>query len=166
MWACRLEDRSFTLPQQYFDQIRQNQALAPLVVDAISGDGKRELAQGKLILIDNTINQSTGTILLKATFDSRRERLWPDEFVNARVVLSVRHDVPAVPAPDGYFVYIGNPGDTVERRTITVAVIQDSVAIVTKGLKPGEQVVTSGQYRLTNCTRIVPQSAHRPGSTT
>ncbi len=163
---------SFTLPQQYVDQIRQNQTQAPLVVDAISGDGQHELAQGELTLIDNTINQSTGTIFLKATFANRRERLWPGEFVNARVVLSVRHDVPTVPAetvqqgPDGYFAYIVNPGDTVERRTIAVAAIQDGLAIVTKGLKPGEQVVVSGQYRLTNGAHIIPQAAHRPGSTT
>lgn len=163
---------SFTLPQEYLDQVRQNQTQTPLVVDAISADGKRELAQGKLTLIDNTINQSTGTILLKATFANRRERLWPGEFVNARVVLSVRHDVPTVPAqtvqqgPDGYFAYIVNPGDTVERRAIDVAAIQDGLAIVTKGLKPGEQVVVSGQYRLTNGAHIVPQAADRPGSTT
>jgi membrane fusion protein, multidrug efflux system len=163
---------SFTLPQEYLDEVRQNQMQAPLVVDAISGDGKRELAQGKLTLIDNTINQSTGTILLKATFANLRERLWPGEFVNARVVVSVRHDVPTVPAqtvqqgPDGYFAYIVNPGDTVERRAIVVAAIQDGLAIVTEGLKPGEEVVVSGQYRLTNGARIVPQAAHRPGSTT
>jgi multidrug efflux system membrane fusion protein len=163
---------SFTLPQEYLDQIRQNQTQASLVVDAISGDGKHELARGKLTLIDNMINQSTGTILLKATFANRRERLWPGEFVNARVVLAVRHDVPTVPAPtvqqgpDGYFAYIVNPGDTVERRAIAVAAIQDGLAIVTQGLKPGEQVVVSGQYRLTNGARIVPQAAHRPGSAT
>jgi multidrug efflux system membrane fusion protein len=163
---------SFTLPQRYLDRIRRNQTQAPLVVDAISGDGKRELAQGKLTLIDNRIDQSTGTILLKATFANRRERLWPGEFVNARVVLSVRHDVPTVPAqtvqqgPDGYFAYIVNPGDTVERRTIAVDAIQDGLAIVTKGLKPGEQVVVSGQYRLTNGARIVPRTANRSGSAT
>jgi membrane fusion protein, multidrug efflux system len=163
---------AFTLPQEYLDQIRQNQTQAPLVVDAISADGKRELAQGKLTLIDNAINQSTGTIFLKATFANRRERLWPGEFVNARVVLSVRHDVSTVAAqtvqqgPNGYFAYIVNPGDTVERRAIEVAAIQDGLAIVTKGLKPGERVVVSGQYRLTNGARIVPQAADRPGSTT
>jgi membrane fusion protein, multidrug efflux system len=163
---------SFTVPQEYLDQIRQNQTQAPLVVDAISGDGKRELAQGKLTLIDNTINQSTGTILLKATFANQREQLWPGEFVNARIVLSVRHDVPTVPAqtvqqgPDGYYAYIVNPGDTVERRAIVVDAIQDGLAIVTKGLKPGEHIVVSGQYRLTNGARIVPQAAPRPGSTT
>jgi len=163
---------TFTLPQQYLDEVRQNQTQAPLVVDAISGDGKRQLAQGKLTLIDNTINQSTGTILLKATFANRHEQLWPGEFVNARVVVSVRHDVPTVPAqtvqqgPDGYFAYVVNAGDTVERRAIVVAAIQDDLAIVTEGLKPGEQVVVSGQYRLTNGARIVPQAAHRPGSTT
>lgn len=163
---------SFTLPQRYLDDIRQNQSKAPLVVDAISGDGKRPLAQGELTLIDNTINQSTGTIFLKATFANQDDQLWPGEFVNVRVVLSMRHEVPTVPAQavqqgsDGYFVYVVRAGDTVERRAITVDAIQDDLAIVTEGLTPGEQVVVSGQYRLIDGVRIVPQAAHPPGSTT
>ncbi len=153
---------SFTLPQQSLDEIRQQQAKSPLVVEALSGEDERTLAQGKLTLIDNTIDATTGTIHLKAQFDNGNERLWPGEFVNVRVVLGVRTAVPTVPAttvqqgPDGYTVYVVQPGNTVDRREVQVAEIQDGVAAVTKGLAPGDRVVVSGQYRLTNGARIDP----------
>jgi multidrug efflux system membrane fusion protein len=161
---------SFTLPQQDLDPIRQYQEKAPLAVIAFSGDNKTKLATGRLTLIDNMINQATGTILLKADFANRDERLWPGEFVNAQVILRVRRNVPTVPSTtvengaDGPFAYVIEPGDTVERRAVTVAAIQDGIAVITKGLKPGERVVVNGQFRLTNGARVrivpaAPQSA-------
>jgi membrane fusion protein, multidrug efflux system len=146
---------SFTLPQNTLDQVRQHQQEAPLVVEAVSGDNKTLLAGGKLTLIDNTIDQATGTIHLKATFANQDERLWPGEFVNVRLVLRVRHDVATVPSqtiqqgPDGDYAYVIGKNDTVERRVVQVAAVQDGLAVVSKGLKPGEQVVVEGQYRLT-----------------
>ncbi|HUC69458.1 MAG TPA: efflux RND transporter periplasmic adaptor subunit [Stellaceae bacterium] len=163
---------SFTLPQQSFDDIRRQQAKAPLVVDAMSSENDQQLAQGKLTLIDNDIDTTTGTIHLKAQFANEDERLWPGEFVNVRVGLGVRPGVPTVPAetvqqgPDGYIVYVVKPGNTVERRDVQVAAIENGFAAVTKGLQPGERVVVSGQYRLTNGSRIAPsapdQSAAAP----
>ncbi len=155
---------SFTLPQQNFDEVRSEQAKSPLVVDALSGDNEHELAVGKLTLIDNDIDTTTGTIHLKAEFANEKERLWPGEFVNVRVEVGVRTAMPTVPAetvqqgPEGYIVYVVKPGDTVERRDVQVAAIQDGFAAVTKGLEPGERVVVSGQYRLTNGSRIAPTS--------
>jgi membrane fusion protein, multidrug efflux system len=163
---------SFTLPQQSFDDIRRQQAKAPLVVDAMSSENDQQLAEGKLTLIDNDIDTTTGTIHLKAQFANEDERLWPGEFVNVRVGLGVRPGVPTVPAetvqqgPDGYIVYVVKPGNTVERRDVQVAAIENGFAAVTKGLQPGERVVVSGQYRLTNGSRIAPsapdQSAAAP----
>jgi multidrug efflux system membrane fusion protein len=155
---------SFTLPQQNFDEVRSEQAKSPLVIDALSGDNEHELAVGKLTLIDNDIDTTTGTIHLKAEFANEKERLWPGEFVNVRVEVGVRTAMPTVPAetvqqgPEGYIVYVVKPGDTVERRDVQVAAIQDGFAAVTKGLEPGERVVVSGQYRLTNGSRIAPTS--------
>src|SRR5262249_18726479 len=77
----------FTLPQQSLEDIRQQQARAPLAVAVFSGDNKRELARGRLTLIDNAIEAATGTIRLKAQFVNEAERLWPGEFVNVRVIL-------------------------------------------------------------------------------
>ena len=151
---------SFTLPQETLDDIRENHNKAPLVVLAYNGDGTKQLADGKLTMIDNAIDQATGTIRLKARFDNDEERLWPGAFVSARVILSVRKDVATVPSqtvqqgPDGHYAYVIKPDDTVERRAVDVASIQDGIAVITKGLSTGERVVVDGQYRLTNGARV------------
>jgi membrane fusion protein, multidrug efflux system len=151
---------NFTLPQAALDQIRENQQKAPLVVQAYSGDDKKPVAEGKLTLIDNTIEQATGTIRLKARFDNEDESLWPGEFVRLQVIVAMRPGVATVPSqtvqegPNGHYAYIIKPDDTVERRAVDVASIQDGIAVVTKGLSPGERVVVSGQYRLTQGVRV------------
>jgi multidrug efflux system membrane fusion protein len=162
---------SFTLPQDSFDDIREGQNKGPLAVYAYSGDGKKQLAEGKLTLIDNAIDQATGTIRLKARFDNEDERLWPGEFVSLRVVLSTRRDVATVPSqtvqdgPDGHYAYVIKPDNTVERRAVEVASIQDGIAVVTKGLAAGERVVVDGQYRLTNGARVNPSAPSAPTAT-
>ena len=151
---------SFTLAQESAHKIRERQAAAPLVVMAIGADGKTLLATGQLTLIDNTIDQTTGTIRLKATFANDDERLWPGEFVNTRVILSVRKGVPTVPAqtvqdgPSGHYAYVIKEDSTVERRAVEVAVVQEGIAVITKGLSPGEKVVVDGQYRLTQGAKV------------
>jgi membrane fusion protein, multidrug efflux system len=151
---------SFTLPQETLDDVHENNKQAPLVVRAFTGDGKKQLAEGKLTLIDNMIDQATGTIHLKARFDNEDERLWPGEFVNVRLILSMRRGVATVPAqtvqegPNGQYAYVIKPDDTVERRPVEIASIQDGIAVVTKGLSPGERIVVDGQYRLTNGSRV------------
>ena len=153
---------SFTLPQETLGDVRENHKGSPLVVYAYSGDGKKQLAEGKLTLIDNSIDQSTGTVHLKARFDNDDERLWPGQFVSLRVVLSTRREVATVPAqtvqngPNGYYAYVIKPDDTVERRAVDIASIQDGIAVVTKGLSPGERIVVDGQYRLTEGVRVKP----------
>jgi multidrug efflux pump subunit AcrA (membrane-fusion protein) len=127
------------------------------------------LGEGKLTLIDNVIDQTTGTIRLKATFANDDEKLWPGRFVNAKVVLTVRKGVPTVPAqtvqdgPTGNYAYVIKEDDTVERRDVAVAVVQDGIAVITKGLSPGEKVVVEGQYRLTKGARVR-VSAPAPGA--
>jgi multidrug efflux system membrane fusion protein len=151
---------SFTLPQGSLDRIRRYQQQAPLEAVARSDDGKTQLAVGRLTLIDNAIDQATGTIHLKATYANTDERLWPGEFVNMRLVLRMRHDVPTVPSqtvqqgPNGDFAYVIAGNDTVKRRSVEVADVQDGVAVVRKGLTPGERVVVAGQYRLTEGARV------------
>jgi multidrug efflux system membrane fusion protein len=162
---------SFTLPQETLDDVRENHKGSPLVVYAYSGDGKRQLAEGKLTLIDNSIDQSTGTVHLKARFDNDDERLWPGQFVSLRVVLSTRRNIATVPSqtvqdgPDGHYAYIIKPDNTVERRAVEVASIQDGIAVVTKGLAAGERVVVDGQYRLTNGARVNPGAPSAPAAT-
>ncbi len=151
---------SFTLPQDTLDEVREQQQQAALVVRAYTSDGNTLLSVGKLTLIDNSIDQTTGTIHLKARFDNEDERLWPGEFVSLRVILKTRPNVATVPAqtvqegPNGNYAYIIKPDNTVERRAVDVAAIQDGIAVITKGLKPGERVVVDGQYRLTEGARV------------
>jgi len=161
---------SFTLPQETLDEVHENNKQAPLVVRAYSGDDKKQLAEGKLTLIDNMIDQATGTIHLKARFDNDDERLWPGEFVNLRLILSTRKGVATVPqqtvqvGPNGYYAYVIKPDNTVERRAVEVASMQDGLAVITKGLTVGENVVVDGQYRLTEGARVNPTAAGQPGA--
>jgi len=151
---------SFTLPQQDLDDIRREQAKAPLAVLAYASGDKTLLSRGRLTLIDNQIDTATGTIHLKATFDNADERLWPGEFVSARLILSVRRNAVTVPAqtalqgPEGYYVYVLQPNDTVKRRPVEIAATQGGLAVVAKGLAAGERVIVDGQYRLSDGARV------------
>src|SRR5262252_8734170 len=161
---------SFTLPQETLGDVRENHQGSALAVYAYTGDGKKQLAEGKLTLIDNTIDQATGTIHLKARFDNEDERLWPGEFVSLRVVLSTRRGVATVPqqtvqqGPNGHYAYVIKPDNTVERRSVEVASIQDGIAVITKGLAANERVVVDGQFRLTEGARVNPTAAAPNGA--
>ena len=151
---------SFTVAEENAHKIRERQAEAPLEVLVYGDDNKTLLASGKLTLIDNAIDPTTGTIRLKASFANADERLWPGEFVNVRVILNVRKGVPTVPAqtvqdgPTGHYAYVIKDDNTVERRDVEIAAVQDGIAVVTKGLSPGEKIVVEGQYRLTKGARV------------
>jgi multidrug efflux system membrane fusion protein len=151
---------SFTLPAGNLDAIHQNAANHALEVDAYGGNDTTLLAKGTFSFIDNHVDNTTGTIALKGTFANADERLWPGEFVNARLILSTRHDAVTVPeqtvmaGPDGNYVYVIRPGDTVQRRDVQVASRQDGIAVIAEGLAAGERVVLDGQYRLANDAKV------------
>jgi multidrug efflux system membrane fusion protein len=151
---------SFTVPQEHLHKIHEKQVGGDLTVLAYGGDNKTQLSEGKLTVIDNAIDQPTGTIRLKGTFANTDERLWPGEFVNVRLILSVHKGAPTVPAqtvqdgPNGRYAYVIKEDNTVERRTVEVSAVQDGIAVVTKGLSIGDRVVVDGQYRLTNGARV------------
>jgi multidrug efflux system membrane fusion protein len=151
---------SFTVPQENLHKIHEKQAGGELTVLAYGSDNKTQLAEGKLSVIDNAIDQPTGTIRLKATFANADERLWPGEFVNVRLILMVRKGAPTVPAqtvqdgPTGQYAYVIKEDGTVERRPVEVTAVQDGLAVIGKGLSAGEKIVVEGQYRLTNGVRV------------
>jgi multidrug efflux system membrane fusion protein len=153
-------DVAFAVPQENQHKVREKQARAPLVVQAIGEDGRTLLSTGKLTVIDNQIDQATGTLKLKASFDNQDERLWPGLFVNVRLIVNMRRGVPTVPAqtvqdgPTGPYAYVIKDDNTVERRAVEIAAVQDGVAVISKGLQPGEKIVVDGQYRLTNGSRV------------
>jgi membrane fusion protein, multidrug efflux system len=148
------------LAQDVLDELRQNQLTAPLVVEAVGSDDKSVLATGRLTLIDNQVDVSTGTIHLKATFANADERLWPGEFVTARVTLSVRKNAVTVPAQtvmrgeNGTYVYVIKADDTVARRAVKVAMTQNNVAVIENGLGADEHLVVEGQYRLSEGAKV------------
>jgi multidrug efflux system membrane fusion protein len=155
---------TFTVPQDNLDQIRQNQAQAPLAVQAYGSDDKTLLATGKLTLINNQVDTTTGTVQLKATFDNEDERLWPGEFINARLIVSTKRNALTVPAqtvmqgPNGAYAYTINPDKTVDRKDVDVALTQDGIAVIDKGLNANDSVVVDGQYRLTKGSKVKDQN--------
>lgn len=165
----------FTLPEDDLRAIADAQARGPVVVTAVSRDGKSELDQGTLALVDNQIDQTSGTLRLKATFPNPHNRLWPGQFVNIRILLRTERGVLTVPSgavqrsATGLYVYRVEPDDTVEIQPVEIGPYGDHVAVVTGGLQPGDRVVTAGQYRLQPGARVALSAAApaaRPGKTT
>jgi multidrug efflux system membrane fusion protein len=144
----------FTLPEDVVLQINQALGAGAVAVTALSRDDQTQLDSGTLALVDNEIDQTTGTVRLKATFPNARNTLWPGQFVNVRVLMQSRHDVVTMPTaavehgPDGLFAYVVKADSTVEVRPIKTAEDNAGVTVVTDGLQSGERVVISNQYRL------------------
>ncbi|GAB7549986.1 efflux RND transporter periplasmic adaptor subunit [Cupriavidus sp. 8B] len=155
-------DVVFTLPDGEFQRInRAMQASGtPLAVQASERATGQLLGQGKLVLLNNTIDTTSGTIQLKGRFPNPSHTLWPGQYVNARLVLGERDQALTIPAAavqrgqTGTYVYVVQADHTVASRPIEVAETQDAKAIVTKGLAPDERVVVDGQYKLKPGTRV------------
>jgi multidrug efflux system membrane fusion protein len=145
----------FTLPQEQLPQIQAQMAKGPLTVITYSQDDKIKLEEGTLLLVNNQIVQTTGTIQLKATFANTAHRLWPGQLVNARLLVDTRKDGLTVAAAavqqgqNGPYVYVISPDGTAHVRPVTVAQISEGQALIDTGLKANETVVVDGQYRLT-----------------
>ena len=151
----------FTLPQTDLPKIQQQQkAATPFSVLAYSQDGMVQLDQGTLGLINNEIQQTTGTIQLKANFPNKAHKLWPGELVNARLLLETRHNGLTVPAsvvqqgPQGAYAYVIDSKGMVAMRPITIGQFSDGQALIDSGLAANENVVVDGQYRLQPGTRV------------
>jgi multidrug efflux system membrane fusion protein len=158
----------FTLPQTDVPDVQAAMAKGPLTTIAYSQDGSRELGTGTLLLVNNMISQSSGTVELKATFSNANKALWPGEYVTARLILEVRRDAITVPltalqqGQNGSLVFLVQPDGTVQPRTVTIGETLDGRALIDKGLAPGDTVVTAGQYRLSSGTRIAAVSPDNP----
>lgn len=144
----------FTLPEEALQSVMSALRTGPVPVVALSRDGRTELDRGTVALVDNEIDPTTGTIRLKATFPNPHEVLWPGEFVNVKALVDIVHDALAVPTaaiqhgPEGAFAYVVGRDSTVEARPLQVGAESGALTIVTSGLRDGERVVTSNQYRL------------------
>jgi multidrug efflux system membrane fusion protein len=144
----------FTLPAVGLDDVRAAMRRGPIEVTAFDQDNRVALSTGKLLLIDNTIDQATATIRLKAMFANEGDTLWPGQFVNARLLVDTRRNALAVPAaaiqrgPQGLLAWIVGTNDTAEPRPIEVGPTTGDLTIVTKGVSEGDRVVTAGHYKL------------------
>lgn len=130
------------------------------MVVAYDQDNRVKLAEGWLELIDNLIDQGTGSVRLKAIFPNEKQRLWPGAFVNAWLQLDVRHG-PVVQesvvqyGPNGNYAFVIGPDATVELRPLRLAATHEGAALIADGLKAGDRVVVDGQYRLRPGARVV-----------
>jgi multidrug efflux system membrane fusion protein len=140
--------------------VAQALAAGPVSVTTVSRDGGARLDQGTLTLIDNQIDQATGSVRLKATFDNAHNTLWPGQYVDARVLVRTERNAVTVPnaavqlGPNGPFTYVIKADSTVEVRPLRVSEGGGGLTIVREGLAPGERVVTSNQYRLQAGVRV------------
>lgn len=150
----------FTLPQGQLPEIVKAMASGPVRVLAFTSDGKQQLDSGRLLAPNNQVDQATGTIGLKAEFPNTNDTLWPGQFIDARVQIATAHDVVTVPqaaiqnGPDGQYVWVVKPDDTVALQPITVGYQTPNTAIVTKGLSGDEALVTEGAVRLQPGSRV------------
>jgi membrane fusion protein, multidrug efflux system len=155
----------FTLPEDSLPVVVKRMKQGALTVDAYDRDNKIKLATGILLTIDNQIDQTTGTDRLKATFDNKDGVLFPNQFVNIRLLLDVRKNSTIIPSvavqngPQGTFVYVVKADKTVEARTVTVALTQSNQTAIGSGLQAGDVVVIDGQDKLKNGATVETRAA-------
>jgi multidrug efflux system membrane fusion protein len=155
---------SFTVPQDQIPLIQRYRNASPRVLVRASAGDSLDLP-GRLAFVDNAVDPATGTLLLKGEFPNRDGRLWPGEFVEVRLVLTVQPDAIVVPAPavtigqQGAYVYVLNADSTASPRPVTVLRTDDVAAVIASGLKAGETVVTDGQFRLAPGAKVLVRKA-------
>ena len=159
----------FTLPEANVGVINAELTRQEhLKVEALAADNSTVVATGELVVVDNQIDATTGTVRLKALFANENRALWPGQFVNARLLLRTRENATVVPAPaiqrgpDTTFVYVLE-NDTAQVRPVKVAQVQAGLALIDEGVQPGEQVVTDGQYKLQPGSKVVLQGGGNKG---
>jgi multidrug efflux system membrane fusion protein len=150
----------FPLPEDSLPKVLHKMKEGRLTVEAFDREMKQKLADGQLATVDNQIDPTTGTVKLKATFANHDSELFPNQFVNARLLLDVKKDAVIVPAaalqrnPQGAFVFVLKPDKTVAMRPVKIGITQGGEASLTDGLEVGEQVVVDGAERLRDGSKV------------
>jgi multidrug efflux system membrane fusion protein len=151
----------FAIPEDHLPPVLAKlKAAQPLTVEAFDREQKRLLATGSLLTVDNQIDPNTGTVRLKAVFQNENNELFPNQFVNARLLLDVKHGATLVPSaaiqrgPQGSFVYVVKEDQTVEVRSVRVGVTHGEEAIIDRGLSPEELVVVDGTEKLREGSKV------------
>jgi membrane fusion protein, multidrug efflux system len=155
----------FTLPQQQLAQVNRALANGKVVAEALDADGRAVIDTGTLVVVDNQIDQQTGTVKMKAEFPNANRQLWPGQFTNVRVRVDTLANVVTIPiaavqrGPNGTFAYVVTADNRAEMKPITLGLQTETEAVVTAGLEPQQTVVTSGFARLTDGANVTVQSA-------
>jgi multidrug efflux system membrane fusion protein len=150
----------FNLPQQDLPQVNAAFGKGPLAVDALRSDNDAVIDQGSLKVVDNQVDQTTGTVKLKAEFPNANLQLWPGQFVNVRLLIDTLKQVLVIPTgavqrgPNGTFVYVVKDDDTVAVRPIVVQKQDESQTVIKSGVDSNERVVTTGFVRLTDGSKV------------
>lgn len=163
-------DVLFTLPESDIATILQAQkAGKTLTVEAWDRTNKQKLSSGTLLSLDNQIDVTTGTIKLKARFDNQDDALFPNQFVNARMLVDTQQDAIVIPAAalqmgnDGHFVWVLNGDNQVSKHTVTTGIQDSEKVVIAAGLSAGDRVVTDGIDRLTEGAKVEEVDAHNAG---
>src|SRR5207248_2884111 len=157
----------FTLPEDSLPTVAQHMRNGTLEVDAYSRDDSTKLATGKLLTIDNQIDQTTGTGRLKAVFSNEDNVLWPNQFVNIHLLLETRKNATVIPSaavqqgPQGSYVYVVKPDKTVEARNVNPSLTEGNLTQIASGISPDEVVVTDGQDKLQTGTHVEPHQQNQ-----
>jgi multidrug efflux system membrane fusion protein len=144
----------FTAPEEQLPYINEAQLIQPLKTIAITTDGKKPLAEGKLAVVNNQVDSTSGTIRLKAVFDNKTHTLWPGQSVSTRLLVQTLKDATVVPdeaiqhGTEGLYAYVVNPDNKAELRKVKVSQSIDGRTVVDDVLTPGQQVITAGQYKV------------------
>jgi multidrug efflux system membrane fusion protein len=152
----------FTLPQDQLREVTQamNASKTPLKVIAQGRTDTQTLDEGTLALVDNRIDQTTGSVKLKATFPNKDYKLWPGQYINVELQLETLPQVVTVPSdavqrgPDGLYVYVVKPDQTASIQPVSVGQMRDGTAVIEKGLNAGTPIVVAGQYRVQQGSKI------------
>ncbi len=157
----------FSIPQQQLARVNAANAAGTLAVQAMGNDGETVVDNGNLQVVDNQVDPTTGTVKLKANFPNDKLALWPGAFINARLLVETLKDVIVIPSaavqrgPNGTFVYIIKPDESVAMKTVKVRQQDDTLAVITDGVATGDKVVTTGFARLQDGSKV--QISANPG---
>jgi len=151
---------SFSVPESRLGEIQRHMAGTKLTVEAAGQDELNRVERGVLTFVDNNVDSTTGTIKLKGTFQNAERKLWPGEYANVTLKLSMQSNALVIPnqavqtGQDGAYVYLVNDDRTVQVRPIIAGLRREADIVIDKGLSDGETVVTQGQLRLAPGSRV------------
>ncbi|MFZ0764732.1 efflux RND transporter periplasmic adaptor subunit [Bradyrhizobium sp.] len=150
----------FTAPENELPNIKDAQGATPLKTIALTTDGKKSLAEGKLAVVNNQVDSTSGTIRLKAVFDNKDHALWPGQSVSTRLLVSTLKDATVVPdeavqhGTQGLYAFVVDQDSKAELRTVKISQSIDGRSVIEQGLSPGEKVITTGQFKVAPGTLV------------